>query len=70
MEAGRASSKNVHTVYEITVGGLQGGHSGVEIHKQHANAIKVLGSLLTGIQRECDICVSDIIGGGKEKCNT
>ena len=39
-----ASSKNVHTVYEITVGGLQGGHSGVEIHKQHANAIKVLGS--------------------------
>jgi len=61
-----ASSKNVHTVYEITVGGLQGGHSGVEIHKQHANAIKVLGSLLTGIQRECDICVSDIIGGGKE----
>ena len=61
-----ASSKNVHTVYEITVGGLQGGHSGVEIHKQHANAIKVLGSLLTGIQRECDICVSDITGGGKE----
>ncbi len=62
----KATSKDTHTVYEITVEGLQGGHSGVEIHKQHANAIKVLGSLLTGIQKECDIYVSNITGGGKE----
>lgn len=62
----KAPSKDKQTVYEISVRGLQGGHSGVEIHKQHANAIKVLGALLTGIQKECDIYVSDVSGGGKE----
>ncbi len=59
-------SDDTQIVYEITVRGLLGGHSGVEIHKQHANAIKVLGALLTGIQKECDIYVSDVSGGGKE----
>ena len=28
---------------EVTVGGLLGGHSGTEINKEHANAIKLLG---------------------------
>lgn len=59
-------SGDTHAVYEISVSGLQGGHSGVEIHKQHANAIKVLGALLTGVQKECDIYIADISGGGKE----
>lgn len=32
--------------YEITVGGLQGGHSGAEIHKERGNANKLAGRLI------------------------
>lgn len=38
------------TAYEVTVSGLSGGHSGVQIHEGHANAIKLLASLLAGIR--------------------
>lgn len=33
-------------VYEIVIGGLQGGHSGAEIHKERGNANKLVGRLL------------------------
>ncbi len=33
-------------VYDVTVGGLQGGHSGAEIHKERGNANKLAGRLL------------------------
>lgn len=32
--------------YEIDISGLQGGHSGVQIHQKHANAHKLLGRVL------------------------
>ncbi len=32
--------------YEIDISGLQGGHSGVQIHQKHANAHKLLGRIL------------------------
>jgi dipeptidase D len=34
--------------YEITIGGLRGGHSGVEIHKNIPNAIKLFAQFLRG----------------------
>ena len=37
--------------YTLTVGGLRGGHSGDEIHKERANAIKVAARLLRGQER-------------------
>ncbi len=36
-------------VYEIKVDGLQGGHSGAEIHRGRANANKILGKILSGL---------------------
>ncbi len=36
-------------VYEIKVDGLQGGHSGVEIHQGRANANMILGKILSGL---------------------
>ena len=50
----------------LTVEGLQGGHSGVEIHKNRANAIKVMGELLSRIQKEMPLCISSIQGGAKD----
>lgn len=53
-------------IYEISISGLAGGHSGVEIHKQNTNAIRLMGSVLAQVQRRCDIRIVDVSGGGKE----
>lgn len=52
--------------YTISINGLRGGHSGVDINKHRKNAIKLLGRLLEYISRRCQIHVSNIKGGGKE----
>lgn len=38
-----------HIAYELTLSGLKGGHSGIDIHKNNANAIKLLALLLANI---------------------
>ncbi|MBR2650029.1 MAG: aminoacyl-histidine dipeptidase [Clostridia bacterium] len=48
--------------YKLTVSGLLGGHSGVEINKGRANAIKLAASLLFGSR----ICIADITGGNAD----
>lgn len=59
-----------HAVYgpciKLTVEGLQGGHSGVEIHKNLANANKVMGELLGRIQKIMPICITKLSGGAKD----
>ncbi len=50
----------------LTVEGLQGGHSGVEIHKNRANANKVMGMLLSRIQSAMPICITSLQGGAKD----
>lgn len=50
----------------LTVTGLAGGHSGVEIHKERANASKVLGRVLYALRRTRDIRLIDIQGGMKD----
>lgn len=45
--------------YEIVISGLDGGHSGVEIHKNITNAIKLFGEFL----KDKDIKISKIEGG-------
>ncbi|MBQ3252533.1 MAG: aminoacyl-histidine dipeptidase [Oscillospiraceae bacterium] len=50
----------------LTVEGLQGGHSGVEIHKNRANANKVMGQLLGRIQEIMPICLTSFSGGAKD----
>ena len=50
----------------LIVEGLQGGHSGVEIHKKRANANKVMGELLSRIQKIMPICITKLQGGAKD----
>ena len=50
----------------LTVEGLQGGHSGVEIHKNRANANKVMGEFLGRIQKLMPVCITKLSGGSKD----
>ncbi len=58
------------TVYgpciKLTVEGLQGGHSGVEIHKNRANANKIMGILLERVQALMPLCLTKFSGGAKD----
>ena len=38
---------HIGQIYTLKIGGLKGGHSGVEIHKNRANAIKVVAEILS-----------------------
>jgi len=51
---------------KLTVENLQGGHSGVEIHKNRANANKVMGELLSRVQKKMPICITKLQGGAKD----
>ena len=50
----------------LTVDGLQGGHSGAEIHKNRANANKVMGEYLSRIQKLMPLCLTSFTGGSKD----
>lgn len=50
----------------LTVDGLQGGHSGVEIHKNRTNANKVMGELLSRVQQVMPFCITKLQGGAKD----
>jgi len=52
--------------YRIEVSRLLGGHSGVEIHKQRENAVKLLGNVLASASRACTLSLVCASGGGKE----
>ena len=51
---------------KLTVEGLQGGHSGVEIHKKLANANKVMGHFLSRVQELMPLCITKLSGGSKD----
>ena len=50
----------------LSVDGLQGGHSGVEIHKNRANANKVMGEFMSRIQNLMPLCLTSFSGGSKD----
>lgn len=50
----------------LTVMGLRGGHSGVEIHKNRANANKVMGEFLSRVQQLMPLCITKLSGGAKD----
>ncbi len=50
----------------LCVEGLQGGHSGVEIHKNRANANKVMGEFLSRVQQVMPVCLTAFSGGAKD----
>lgn len=49
--------------YEISLEGLLGGHSGVEINKERGNANVLLGRILTAALKEADVSVVSMGGG-------
>lgn len=50
---------------EISIGGLFGGHSGMEIHKQRANATQTLARVLKNLGQEVDFDLVSLDGGSK-----
>ena len=62
-EIKRENIKKDFECLKIEISGLKGGHSGIEIHKQRANAIKILGRLLYAVKKY--ICLAFIEGGAK-----
>ncbi len=48
---------------KITGGGMKGGHSGIDINKEKANAIKIMTQTLHLIRQTVDIRLADIFGG-------
>lgn len=55
---------------EIKISGLKGGHSGMEIIKQRANAIKLMGRILDTCRRKSDITLAKFTGGTKHNAIT
>lgn len=51
---------------EVTIRGLKGGHSGMEIDQQRGNANKLAGRLLNRLNQNMDISLADIQGGAKD----
>ena len=51
--------------YNITVSGLEGGHSGLEINEKRANANKIIGRILYDLEDYADYRILNIDGGTK-----
>lgn len=49
--------------FEISICGLQGGHSGEEIDKERGNAICLLGRVLNKLLMKMDLCIGNMEGG-------
>ena len=47
----------------LAVEGLLGGHSGVEIHKEHGNSNILMGRLLCALEEEIDFRLESLMGG-------
>ena len=54
------------TVYKIVVGGLKGGHSGIDIHKERGNANKILARTLAHIRSQSAMGLMMLNGGSRK----
>jgi len=50
----------------LSVDGLRSGHSGAEIHKNLANANKIMGEFMHRIQNLMPLCLTSLSGGAKD----
>ncbi|SFP93499.1 dipeptidase D [Lachnospiraceae bacterium XBB1006] len=57
-------------ICSVSVGGLMGGHSGAEIHKERANASKLMGRVLKALADEIDYSIASLAGGTKHNAIT
>ena len=56
----------LNKVVEISVRGLKGGHSGMEIIKERGNSNKILGRVLKDLLKEVDFRLVSLNGGSKD----
>lgn len=57
-------------IAKISVGGLLGGHSGAEIHKERANASKIMARVLKLLHDEVSFGLAELTGGSKHNAIT
>ena len=51
--------------FKLVISGLTGGHSGIEIAQNRANAIKLMGRVMTAFKHHFSVAVSKVTGGEK-----
>lgn len=56
--------------FELTVSGLSGGHSGVDIHKHRANANVLIARMLSSLKVQTDVYLASWNGGSKHNAIT
>lgn len=59
-------TKTSGNICKLTISGLAGGHSGVEIDKNRANASVLMGRLLYALSQAADIKICELEGGMKD----
>ena len=50
----------------LVVDGLKSGHSGADIHRNRANANKIMGEFMNRIQKLMPLCLTSLAGGAKD----
>lgn len=58
-----AAEERTGLAYEVTVGGLLGGHSGAEIHKERGNSNCLFGRLLDRLSEKLPVGLAEVRGG-------
>ncbi|MDO5096623.1 MAG: aminoacyl-histidine dipeptidase [Peptostreptococcaceae bacterium] len=53
-------------ICKLTISGLRGGHSGMSIHEERGNSIKLLARLLSEVSKEVNIEIQNLEGGSKD----
>ncbi len=63
-------AKYEFAAYKVVIGGMNGGHSGIDIDKGRGNANKLMGRLLSSLDNEFEMYIADISGGLKSNAIT
>ncbi|MBO5561797.1 MAG: aminoacyl-histidine dipeptidase [Firmicutes bacterium] len=59
--------KNTAPAYLVSISGLQGGHSGIEIHKERGNANKLILRIYDMLKADfSDLAIAEVFGGAKD----
>lgn len=57
---------NAEKIYQVDILGLNGGHSGAEIHLKLGNSIKILITVLNQVRKDLDFRIISLDGGNKD----
>ena len=60
-----ATLEDDYKILRLSVSGLKGGHSGVDIHRGRANALKIISKMLWKINNEHSLLISSLNGGNR-----